>query len=836
MSNKYIKLLSNEFLAKYPDFPEHFHELGTFVYYRTYSRFIPAKGRRETWKETCTRSITYNVGLAIQHLERLNRPYSVEDMQQEAEDWFDAMFNTEQFLSGRTLWVGGASSPNGKSVAELYPLANFNCSFLTIKDWKSLAEQFYLLLVGTGTGFKATKKMAASLPPIRNNVNIIHSDYKPLSKPLRLERTKLTKLDNGFAKILVGDSKEGWVESLAIYLDLLSNPEHEGIHTIKISYNSVRPKAERLETFGGHASGYEPLKDMFEGFMQVLRNEIDPTLTPPEVVDAERGYVKVRPIHILDMGNLIGNNVVVGGVRRTAEIFLFDADDYESMFAKYGLNGIWGDESFERHEKIRQLLTENGVPVPVFFDTLAEKTWGLADDQDALDWALPNFPTREEAEAYIQENGIDGIRKPFPYNFGRPYHHRRMSNNSVAFTSKPTKKQLDLIFEMLQFEGEPGFVNLEELARRRLLGQGITNPSRELLEDVMELIGMNPCAEIDLYDRGVCNLTTVNFMMFIEQDVNGRYFINMKRLLEAQRRSTRAGLRMTLANLEHMDWAEDSEAWDRTQKTDRLIGTSVTGLKDAMAVCGYDESAEKHILTMMSDVTAEENEKYARLLRIPAALLDTTVKPEGTLSQVATSKVLRSPVSSGLHWSHAPYFIRRVRISAVDPLAKAVQELGWTVHAEVGTLGFTNPEDLAKPEAIENAQTIVVDFPIESGAKETKDDVSALQQLDTYFRFQEVYTRHNSSNTITVKPDEWGQVEDVIFEKWDEFCAVSFLAHSGGTYVLAPYQSITEEEFRTLKASMKPFDSEVLRKVEGGVEQEIELAQDGCENGVCPIR
>lgn len=801
---KSIQLLSPDFLAKYPDFPEHAHELGTFVYYRTYSRFIPSKGRRETWKEMVIRSVTYNVGLAIQHLERINRPYSVEDMQREAEQWFDAMFNTEQFLSGRTLWVGGASSPNGKSVAELYPLANFNCSFLTIKDWRSLAEQFYLLLVGTGVGFKATKQMASDLPPIRNNVKVIHSDYNPLPSNLRLERTKLTKLENGFAKIMVGDSKEGWTESLAVFLDLLTKPEHEDVHTIKISYNSIRPKGERLNTFGGHASGYEPLKDMFEGFMNVLNNNIDPTLDPLEVVDAEKGYVKVRPIHILDMGNLIGNNVVVGGVRRTAEIFLFDADDYESMFAKYGINGLWGEEAFERHEKIRQLLIDNGVEVPAFFDDLAVKHYDEGSD--------------------------------FPYNPGRPLHHRRMSNNSVAFTSKPAKKMLDLIFEMLQMEGEPGFVNLEELARRRLRGQGIFNPSRELLEYVMALIGMNPCAEIDLYDRGVCNLTTVNFMMFVVLLPNGGYCLDMGRLVEAQRRSTRAGLRMTLARLEKMDWAEDPEAWDRTQQTDRLIGTSVTGFKDAMAICGYNDEQEEFILRQLSDVTAEENEKYARLLRIPAALLDTTVKPEGTLSQVASSKVLRSPVSSGLHYSHAPYFIRRVRISAVDPLAKTVIKLGWTVHAEVGTLGFTDENDLARPEVIEAAQTIVVDFPIESGATITKDDVTAKDQLDTYFRFQRVYTRHNSSNTITVKPGEWGDVQDIIYENWDEFCAVSFLSHDGGTYKLAPYESITKSQYEQLKSTMKPFDPELLREIEGGVEQEIELAQDGCESGVCPIR
>src|SRR5690625_7041438 len=95
---------------------------------------------------------------------------------------------------------------------------------------------------------------------------------------------------------------------------------------------------------------------MFEGITQVFRNEIDPTLKPLE--SAGNGRYKVRPIHVLDIGNLIGNNVVVGGVRRTAEIFLFDADDYESMFAKYGINGIW---NVEQHEKVIGLAEEMGL-------------------------------------------------------------------------------------------------------------------------------------------------------------------------------------------------------------------------------------------------------------------------------------------------------------------------------------------------------------------------------------------------------------------------------------------------------------------------------------------
>lgn len=195
-----------------------------------------------------------------------------------------------------------------------------NCSFINIRSWKDLGDLFYLLLVGTGVGFKCTKKFARELPPIRTNVKVTHKPYEPKNRLDRLERTRLTISHDGSALLEVGDSKEGWVESLNYFFEVLTKQKYEHIHTITIDYDSVRPKGERLKTFGGTASGPEPLRDMFEGFVKVLTNKIDPSLAPIEVVYEGQDYNgykpvygQVRPIHILDMGNLVGANVVVGG-------------------------------------------------------------------------------------------------------------------------------------------------------------------------------------------------------------------------------------------------------------------------------------------------------------------------------------------------------------------------------------------------------------------------------------------------------------------------------------------------------------------------------------------
>ncbi len=746
-----MNLLRTDFLKKYPDQPLHMTPLGQFTFYRTYARFLPELGRRETWKETIARAVEYNVGLDRRHRAKVGLPIPEEWLREEAEALFDAIFNLRQFPSGRTLWVGGTP------VAEAYPMANYNCSFTNIEKWDDLCELFYLLMLGSGVGFKCTPEMAAGLVPIRVNTRLILSEYIPVPVDYRLEHTDLRQLENGFAKIYVGDSKEGWRDALKEYLALLTELRYEHVHTIKVSFNSIRPKGERLKTFGGTASGPEPLREMFAGIDAVLKNRIDPSLAP--IPTDEKGYGRVRPIHILDIGNLIGNNVVSGGVRRTAEIFLFDPKDLECLFAKYGINGFWSEQHFAQHEKVRSQLKKMGIQPPAWFELLSEKTY---------------------------DESVNGSS---PFHYGRTnIGHRRLSNNSMALTEKPSEDMLHLIFLMIQLDGEPGFVNLEAARKRR--------------ENVE---GVNPCGEILLDSKQQCNLTTVNLCAF--RDGTG---LDLEAAKRAQALSARAGLRMTLIDLELPEWNEK-------HKRDRLTGCSMTGIQDAFA--GMDDAQQDETLEALSQAARDAAAQYAYQLRIPTPLLTTTIKPEGTLSLVAGG------VSAGLHYAHAPYFIRRIRISSDDALAKAALMLGWKVQPEIGT-----PDN-----DINKARTLVIDFPVASGATVTKGDVPALKQLEHYIQFQKHYTQHNSSNTITVRPSEWPEVERAITQVWDSFVGVSFLSYDGGTYQLAPYETITKEQYEALRLVNQPFDPAALQQFENASDQ-LDTEDDDCASGACPIR
>ncbi|MEG0908730.1 MAG: ribonucleoside-triphosphate reductase, adenosylcobalamin-dependent [Bacilli bacterium] len=681
------KLLTEEFLSNYTDNVDSMTNFGHFVYLRTYSRWLEEEGRRETWKETVTRAVEHNCSLV---------PGTTKE---EAEQLFDNIYNLRQFLSGRSMYSGGTE------VSRLYPTSNFNCAFTKIDNFKAFEDIFYLSMVGAGVGFRVLKEDVEKLPKVRTDITLIQEPYKSVEKSKRQEFTTINQVTKDCLQIVVGDSKESWTQALEIFLSIFHSNRFRKVKFIMINYDNVRPIGEKLSTFGGTASGHTSIEKMFQKMHKILTN-------------GEEVYKKLRTIDAMDMANIIAENVVSGGVRRSAQICLFGSDDEDILSAKTNL--------------------------------------------------------------YVQDE--DGN-----WSINKEISHRQMSNNSIYYLEKPSMEQIKWQIEQQRFSGEPGFINGAAMSTRRDNANGV-----------------NPCGEILLDANGLCNLTTVNVMSFVK---DGK--LDFEGLMNAQKLSARAGYRMANIELELPNW-------DAVQQRDKLIGCSFTGWQDMINEVGFDKEEEIDVLQQMRNSVHSAVEEYANNIGENAPLLSTTIKPEGTLSCLPT-------VSSGIHYSHSPYFVRRVRVSAHDPLVKVCEELGYPVFAEVG-------------QDWETCTTKVVEFPVESPKGRTKYDVSALEQLENYRMTMKYYTDHNTSITVSCRDHEWDAVVEWLHENWDDVIGISFLALDDSFYQLLPYESISEEEYNERVKNMKEFDQKILEKFETSLNADDDVTDADCASGACPVR
>lgn len=307
------KLVTDDFIKQYKNKLSPMTDLGNFVYYRTYSRWLDEEGRRENWWETVRRAVEFNTSLAS-------------TSKQEIEKLYDNIFNLRQFLSGRTFWTGNTE------VSRKYSLSNFNCASIVIDNYRMFSELFYLLLVGAGVGVRVLPEDVVKMPKIRTDIKLINKSYVPVPKKDRIEYTSVI-FEDDMAEIVVSDSKEGWCQALERYFDILTTKQYRKVNTIIMNYDNIRPLGERLKTFGGTASGHTAIENIFTKIDKILSKHKD------------QQYYQMSTVDCLDVANIIGAGVVVGGVRRTSEIGMGSIDDKAFVEAKSNLytqeDGIW---------------------------------------------------------------------------------------------------------------------------------------------------------------------------------------------------------------------------------------------------------------------------------------------------------------------------------------------------------------------------------------------------------------------------------------------------------------------------------------------------------------
>ena len=581
-----------------------------------YARYIPELSRRETWEETVDRMVTY-----LQS--------KTPGLDKEFKEIKQAVLNLEIMPSMRLMMSAGEA-------CERDNIAAYNCSYLAINSKRAFSECLYILMNGTGVGFSCERQEITKLPAIPK------------------------ELDEVSDVIVVADSKLGWAKA---FKKLLSSLWEGDIP--KIDYSHVRPAGARLKTFGGRASGPEPLERLFKFVIDEFK------------IGAGR---KLNSLEVHDIICMIGEIVVVGGVRRSALISLSNLTDKRMREAKMG-------------------------------------AW---------------------------------------YN---DFSHRGLANNSVAYTEKPDMETFmeEWVSLVKSKSGERGIFN-RIAAQKQAAKQG---------RDQNLSYGTNPCSEIILRDKQFCNLTEV----VVRQGDTEEALKNKVRL---------ATILGTLqSNLTHFQFL--SAEWVKNTSEERLLGVSLTGIMDAKITSHPDPK----LLERLRDYARRTNHKYADQLDIPRSASITCVKPSGTVSQLCDS-------ASGIHARHNNQYIRTIRMDKKDSITQFLIDQGVQVE-----------DEQFRPDT-----TAVFSFPIKApkGAI-TRNDMTALEQLENWLIYQRHWCEHKPSVTISVKDDEWMDVGAWVWKYFDEISGISFLPYSDHSYVQAPYQDATKEEYDALhKITPKEID------------------------------
>ena len=365
---------------------------------------------------------------------------------------------------------------------------------------------------------------------------------------------------------------------------------------------------------------------------------------------------------------------------------------------------------------------------------------------------------------------------------------RALSNNSAAYTSKPDMSVF--INEWMSLydskSGERGIFN-----RQAAKNKASENGRRDIEWD----FGTNPCSEIILRPYQFCNLTEVVI----------RATDSEKDLLAKVRAATILGtFQSTFTDFKYL-----RKQWIQNTEEERLLGVSLTGIMDNQLT----SNPKKEFLMRLRKEAVDTNKEFAKKLGIPHSTAITCVKPSGTVSQLVDS-------ASGIHSRHSQYYIRTVRGDKKDPLTTLMIEKG-----------MPHEPDITKPDSV-----VVFSFPMKApDGCITRNDLTAIDQLETWLMYQRYWCEHKPSCTVSVREHEWLDVGAWVYKYFDEISGVSFLPHSEHVYQQAPYQDINREEYlEAIKSMPQNIDWAELSNYEE--EDNTTGSQElACSSGVCEI-